>query len=412
MGLQNKFDSLRMKLAQRGDHSVNHAMFTLLDRFMYSSSAPTGSGPHSSGPHIRDSANVQRLMNYFVLATLPCWIIGMWNLGYQSNLAMAQIGMTSASGWQGWMFDQLNLGHNPADFFACFIYGLLYFLPIFFVALLTGAIWDSVFATLRRKPVDEGLFAIAWLYAMILPATAPLYQVALGMTFGLVVGKAIYGGTGRYLINPAVLALAFHVFSYPGELFGIGAWIPVPNYDQPTTLELAVEEGGISVIEAVGYQWSELFIGIQPGAMGITSVLGVILGALFLVFVGAASWRIIIGAVLGLIAGVQVLNMFGPAADPMYAMPWYWHMVIGGVAFGIVFIATDAVPAAITNTGRWIFGGLVGLLTVVVRVTNPSFYEGVIFAILLASVFAPLIDYAVIELHIRKRKRRLQESAV
>ncbi len=407
MGLQNKFDGLRMKLAQQGDHSVNRAMFTLLDRFMYSSSAPT-----RSGPHIRDSANVQRLMNYFVLATLPCWIIGMWNLGYQTNLAMAQIGMTSASGWQGWMLEQLNLGHNPADFLACFVYGLLYFLPIFFVALLTGAIWDSVFATLRRKPVDEGVFVIAWLYAMILPATAPLYQVALGMTFGVVVGKAIYGGTGRYLINPAVLALAFHVFSYPGQLFGIGAWVPVANYDQPTTLELAVEEGGVAVIEAVGYQWSELFIGIQPGAMGITSVLGVILGALFLVFVGAASWRIIIGAVLGLIAGVQLLNMFGPAADPMYAMPWYWHMVIGGVAFGIVFIATDAVPAAITNTGRWIFGVLVGLLTVVVRVTNPSFYEGVIFAILLASIFAPLIDYAVIEFHIRKRKRRLQENVV
>ena len=406
MALQKGFDRLRMKFAKQGEHSVNRALFTLFDRFVYSTPAYT-----SAGPHVRDPANVQRLMNYFVIATLPCWFIGMWNLGYQTNIAMAQFGLDAASGWRGWILGLLGIGYNPQDIIACFLHGLIYFLPVFIVALLTGAVWEAVFATLRRKPVDEGVLAIAWLYAMILPATAPLYQVVLGMSFGLVVGKAIYGGTGRYLINPVVLALSFHIFSYPGQLFGEGAWVPVPGYDQPMTLELAVEEGGVAAIESVGYSWWELFIGIQPGAMGITSLLGVMLGALYLIIMGAASWRIMLGAVLGLIAAVLLLNVFGPEGDPMYAIPWYWHMVIGGVAFGIVFLATDAVPAAITNAGRWGFGIMVGLLTVVVRVTNPSFYEGVVFAILLASIFAPLIDFTVIELHIRKRRRRMLESS-
>jgi Na+-transporting NADH:ubiquinone oxidoreductase subunit B len=403
--LQKIFDKVRMKFATQGEYSVNRALFTLLDRFIYSIPTMTG-----AGSHIRASANVQRLMNYFVIATLPCWLIGMWNLGYQTNLAMAQFELASADGWRGALFAHLGIGFDPQSILACFWHGLLYFLPVFIVALLVGAVWEAVFATMRRKPVDEGVLYVAWFYALILPATVPLYQVVLGMTFGLVVGKAIYGGTGRYLINPAVLALAFHVFSYSGQLFGEGAWVPVPGYDQPTTLELVVEEGGVAAVEAVGYTWLELFAGYQPGAMGITSVLGIVIGALFLIVTGVASWRIMLGGVFGLIAAVLLLNGFGPEEDPMYAIPWYWHVVTGGFAFGLVFLATDPVPAAITNAGRWVFGITVGLLTVVVRITNPSYYEGVIFAILLASVFAPLMDFAVVELHIRKRRRRLVEK--
>lgn len=406
MALQKIFDKAHMKFAKQGEHSLNRALFTLFDRFVYSRPATT-----DAGPHIRDSANVQRLMNYFVIATLPCWLIGMWNLGYQTNLAMAHFELDGASGWRGALLDYMGIGFNPQNMLACFWHGLLYFIPVFVVALLVGAVWESVFATLRRKPVDEGVLYVAWFYALILPATAPLYQVVLGMTFGLVVGKAIYGGTGRYLINPAVLALAFHVFSYPGQLFGEGAWVPVPGYDQPMTLELAIEEGGVAAVEAVGYTWGQLFIGSQPGSMGITSVAGIVIGGLFLIIKGVASWRIMLGGVFGLIAAVLLLNGFGPEGDPMYAVPWHWHLVIGGFAFGLVFLATDPVPAAVTNAGRWVFGITVGLLTVVVRVTNPSYYEGVVFAILLASVFAPLMDFVVIESHIRKRRRRLSENS-
>ncbi len=406
MGAQKGFDRLREKFAMHGEHSVGGALFTLFDRFVYSTTANT-----SAGPQVRDSNNVQRLMNYFVLATLPCWIIGMWNLGHQTNIAMAQLELSVASGWRGWLLDYLSIGFDPQDMLACFWHGLLYFLPVFIVALFVGAMWEAVFATLRRKPVDEGLLAIAWLYALILPATTPLYQVVLGMTFGLVVGKAIYGGTGRYLVNPVLLALAFHMFSYPGLIFGEGVWVPVPGYDQPTTLELAIKEGGVAALAAADYSWGQIFVGNQVGSMGAISGIGALIGALILIIMGVASWRIMLGGVLGLIAAVLIFNGLGPTGNPLYAIPWYWHLILGGFAFGLVFLATDPVPAATTNIGRWIFGITVGLLTVVVRVTNPAHYEGVVFAILLASIFAPLMDFVVIEWHIRRRRRRLIENS-
>jgi Na+-transporting NADH:ubiquinone oxidoreductase subunit B len=391
---------------KRGEHSVIHALFTLVDRFVYATAAHT-----RAGPHIRASNNVQQLMNYFVIATLPCWLFGMWNLGYQTNLAMAQLSIELASGWRGWLLDYLGIGFDPQDVLACIWHGMLYFLPVFFVALLVAAVWDALFAAYRRKPVDEGLLAAAWLFALILPATVPLYQVALGMSFGLVVGKAIYGGSGRYLVNPALLAFAFLVFSYPAIMFAEGAWVPVPGYNQSTTLELIINEGGVAAVNAAGYSWWGLFIGNQPGPMGASSVLGALIGALWLIIMGVASWRIMLGGALGLIAAVLLFNGLGSAGNLIYDTPWYWHMVLGGSVFGIVFLATDPVPAAITNAGRWFFGVTVGVLTVVVHITNPSYYLGVVFAILLASVFAPLMDYVVVEWHIRKRRRRMRGNS-
>jgi Na+-transporting NADH:ubiquinone oxidoreductase subunit B len=378
-------------------------MFQSLDRFLYSSPAVT-----RGSPHIRDAINVQRLMNNFVVATLPCWLIGMWNLGEQINVAMAQVGMDVAPGWRGALLSMSGVGYDPTNVAACLLHGFLYFLPIFIVALLTGTFWESLFAHRRRRPVDEGLLSIVWLYTLILPATAPLYQVALGLTFGIVVGKEIFGGTGRYLVNPAMLGLAFLTFSYSNLLFGEGAWIPVPGYDEPTTIELAVEEGGVPAVLSVGYTWWQLFIGNQPGPLGVTSVLGCLLGAAYLLISGTASWRIMLGSFLGMIGTVLLFNSLGSADNPMFSVPWTWHFVIGGWAFGTVFLATDPVAAATTNPGRWGFGILVGVLTIIVRVTNPSYYEGVIFAILLATIFSPLIDYFVVERNIRRRKRRLE----
>jgi len=287
------------------------------------------------------------------------------------------------------------------------VHGLLYFIPIFVVALLTGALFEALFAKLRQRPLDDGLLSIVWLYSLILPPTTPALQVALGMAFGLVVGKAIFGGTGRYLVNPSILGLAFLVFSYSALVFGQGAWIPVAGYDEPTTIELAVEEGGVAALQSVGYQWWHLFIGNQPGPVGVTSILGCLLGAIYLIFVGSASGRIMLGSLIGLIGTVWLLNAFGPADDPMYAVPWTWHVVIGGWAFGTVFLATDPVAAATTNPGRWGFGIIVGVLTIIVRVTNPSYNEGVIFAILLATIFSPLIDYVVVERNIKRRRLRI-----
>jgi Na+-transporting NADH:ubiquinone oxidoreductase subunit B len=403
--MRELFDRVRPRFRETGDLAPFRGAFQSLDRFLYSSPATT-----RGAPHVRDASNVQRVMNKFVVATLPCWLIGMWNLGEQINIAMAQVGLAAAPGWRGALLSAAGVGYDPTNIGACLLHGFLYFLPIFVVALLTGTLWESIFAHHRRRPVDEGLLSIVWLYSLIMPSTAPLYQVALGLSFGFVVGKGIFGGTGRYLVNPAMLGLAFLTFSYSNLLFGQGAWIPVAGYDEPTTIELAVEEGGVAAILSVGYTWWQLFIGNQPGPLGVTSALGCLLGATYLIFSGAASWRIMLGSVLGMIATVLLFNNLGPADNPMFTVPWTWHFVIGGWAFGTVFLATDPVAAATTNPGRWGFGILVGVLTIIVRVTNPSYYEGVIFAILLASIFSPLFDFVVVERNIRRRKRRLESA--
>ena len=251
---------------------------------------------------------------------------------------------------------------------------------------------------------------IAWFFALMLPATAPMYQVAVGMTFAIVVGKLIYGGSGRYLVNPALLGVTFLIFSYPTLLFGESPWVPVAGYDQPTVLELVKEEGGIKVLTSVGYSFGQLLFGAQPGPIGIVSSLGAVLGALFLIWTGVASWRVMAGAMIGLILTAMLFNLIAPN-DPLFAVPWHWQLVMGGVMFGVVFIATDPVAGPVTDPGRWAFGLIVGVLTVMIRAANPAYYEGVLFAILLACVFSPLIDFVVTERNIRRRLQRQQGEA-
>lgn len=377
------------------------SFLTLGHRFIWSSNTVT-----RTAPHVRDANNVQRLWNYFVFATIPAWLIGMWSLGHQVNIAIAELQLDEVPGWRAWVLNHSGIGFDWHSMSACLAHGLLYFLPVFFVALLVGAFWEAVFATVRRQRVDEGLLAIAWIFALFLPASVPLYQVALGMTFGIVVGKLIYGGSGRYLVSPALLGITFLAFSYPDLMFGEGVWVPVEGYDQPTVLELVTDEGGVGVITAVGYDFWQLFIGDRPGSFGVVSIFGALLGGLFLVWTGMASWRIMLGAFLGMLGTVLIFNGINPE-HILFSIPWYWHFVLGGFAFGVVFVATDPVAGPMTDPGRWGFGLLVGALTVLIRVGNPSHYEGVMFAILLASMFSPLIDYIVTELNIRRRKIRL-----
>jgi len=376
------------------------ALSTLPARFLWSSNAVT-----RSSPHIRDSNNVQRVWNSFIIASLPAWLIGLWSLGHQTNMAIADFQLEDVAGWRGWLLAQSGIGFDANGIGACFVHGLLYFIPVLAVALVTGALWESLFSTIRKKPVDEGLLVIAWLFSLMVPPTVPMYQVVLGMSFGIVMGKLIYGGSGRYLLNPALLGLAFLVFSYPSLLTGEGAWVPVAGYDQPTVLELMNEEGGLDVVTAVDYSYWQLFLGDSPGAIGVVSTLGILLGAFFLVFTGVASWRIIFGAVIGFIGVALISNSMAPD-HYLYSVPWHWHIVMGGFMFGTVFIATDPVAGPMTNPGRWGFGILVGSLTMVIRLFNPSYYEGIMFAILLASIFSPLIDFVVTELNIRRRKLR------
>jgi Na+-transporting NADH:ubiquinone oxidoreductase subunit B len=376
----------------------------LLRRFALSSHAVT-----RAPPHVRDSNNVQRLWNYFVIASLPAWLLGLWSVGHQTNLAIADFALAEVPGWRAWLLVEAGIGFDPASVMACVAHGSLFFLPIFFVALAVGAFWESLFAAFRRKPLDEGLLYIAWFFALMMPAAAPLYQVAHGISVGIVIGKLIYGGSGRYLVNPALFGIAFLVFSYPDLLFGEGAWVPVAGYDQPTVLELITEEGGLRVVAAVDYHYWPMFLGDRPGAVGVVSTLGAALGAIFLIWTGMASWRVIAGALLGLI-GMSLIGNYLAPDHQLLSIPWHWQLVLGGFAFGAVFIATDPVAGPWTDPGRWGFGLLVGSLTVLIRVGSVSYYEGMIFAILLASLFSPLIDYIVAELNIRRRRLRLLET--
>ena len=208
----------------------------------------------------------------------------------------------------------------------------------------------------------------------------------------------------------AILGIGFLVFSYSTVLFAPGAWIPVPGYDEPTSVELAVDEGGIPALLSVNYTWLQLFLGNQPGPIGVTSIAGCLFGGAYLVLAGVANWRIIAGSFVGTILTVLLFNAFGPADDPNFAVPWYWHMVLGGWAFGTMFLATDPVASASTNPGRWAYGIFIGAVSIVVRVTNPSYYDGMLFAILLGSIFAPLFDYVVIERNIKRRAKRLADA--
>lgn len=364
--------------------------------------------PTLKAPHIRSDASVQAYWNAFVIASLPAWLAGLWSVGHQANLAIAQLQLRELPGWRAAILQHAGIGFEAGNAFACLMHGLLWFLPVFVTALLAGAVCQAVFARFRQRPVDEGLLYIAWFFALLMPATVPLFQVVLGMSFGIIMGKLVFGGSGRYLFNPALLGAAFLVFSYPGMVFGEGAWVPVPGYDQPTVLELVIDEGGFAVLAALDYRWLQLFLGNQPGSFGTTSVLAILLGAIWLVSIGVASWRVILGSFAGLACTVLLFNFLG-AENPLFAIPWYWHAVLGGFAFASVFIATDPVAGSLTHVGRWGYGVLVGFLTVIIRLANPSYYEGVVFAILLASTFAPLIDYAVVARHVRTRK--LQENS-
>jgi len=380
------------------------SVFTLVDRFLWSSRTVT-----RVAPHIRDANNVQRLWNTFVFASIPAWLVGMWSLGHQTNIAIVDFQLESVPGWRAWLLSQSGIGFDYHSVLGCMAHGMLYFFPVFFTALLTGTFWEALFATVRRKRVDEGLLAITWLFCLLLPATVPMYQVVLGMSFGIVVGKLIYGGSGRYLVSPALLGVAFLVFSYPGMMYAPGVWVPVTGYDQPTVLELVTDEGGVGVITSVGYDFWQILLGDQPGSFGMASPLAALFGGWFLVWTGMASWRIMLGAFIGMLGMVLISNAIAPD-HVLFSMPWYWHFVLGGFVFGVVFIATDPVTCPMTDPGRWGFGLFVGALTVLIRVGNPTYYEGVMFAILLASMFSPLIDYVVIERNIRRRRLRLQDG--
>ncbi len=355
--------------------------------------------------HIRDSIDLKRIMIFVWLATFPAMFWGWYAIGLNANEAIAALGLEGQSGWRGWLIGLLGVGYNPDSIFANMFHGALFFLPVYLTVFVAGGFWEVLFAMVRGHEVNEGFFVTSVLFSLTLPPTVPLWQAALGISFGVVIAKEVFGGTGKNFLNPALAGRAFLFFAYPAQLSGDSVWTAVDGYSGATALGITAGQGIPGLAEA-GITWSEAFLGNVQGSMGEVSTLMILLGGVFLLYTRIASWRIVAGVMIGMVLLSGLFNLIGSETNPMFGMPWYWHLVLGGFAFGMVFMATDPVSAAMTDTGKWLFGILIGVMVVLIRVVNPAFPEGMMLAILFANLFAPLIDYFVVQANVKRRRLR------
>jgi Na+-transporting NADH:ubiquinone oxidoreductase subunit B len=391
-------DKLHPHFAKGGRYEKLYPVFEMVDTFIFSPADVT-----AGNTHVRDAIDLKRVMTYVWIAALPCMLMALFNTGYQANHAIQAMGLTEVPGWRGAIAGVF--GFNPYNPISDLVHGALYFLPVYIVTLVAGGVWEVLFATVRRHDVNEGFFVSSILFALTLPPNIPLWQVALGISFGVVIGKEVFGGTGKNFMNPALTGRAFLYFAYPASMTGDSIWTAVDGFSGATSLGLAAL-GGVDAIKEAGISWWSTFFGIEQGSMGETSVVACLLGAAFLIYTRIASWRIIAGVFLGMVFTSTLFNIIGSASNPMFSMPFWWHLSLGGFAFGMTYMATDPVSAAQTQTGRWIFGFLIGLMTVLIRVVNPAFPEGIMLAILFSNIFAPLIDYVVVQANINRRVKR------
>ena len=397
MSARKFLDSLEPHFAKGSKLERYYGLYEMVDTFIYTPADVT-----RGKTHVRDGNDLKRTLTFVVIATFFCILMAMYNTGYQANLAMEALGKTSIDNWRS--IPMMIFGYNTMNPLSNFAHGALYFLPIYIVTLAVGGVWEVLFATVRGHEVNEGFLVSSMLYTLIMPPDMPLWQVALGISFGIVIGKEVFGGTGKNFLNPALTGRAFLYFAYPASISGDSVWTAVDGYTAATPLGLAAD-GGLSAVTE-HYSWFQTFMGFEPGCLGETSVLAIMIGAAFLLYTRVASYRVMGGVFAGMVATSLLFNVIGSDTNHMFALPWYWHLTVGGFAFGMVYMATDPVTAAMTNTGRWVFGGLVGAMTVLIRVVNPAFPEGIMLAILFSNMFAPTIDYFVIQANIRRRMKR------
>jgi Na+-transporting NADH:ubiquinone oxidoreductase subunit B len=383
-------------------------LYEAADTFFYTPASVT-----RTGAHVRDALDLKRMMMLVVIATLPCVLMAIYNTGLQANLALDPAKIPELAGWRHDVLRLTGVGYSPESVLACTVHGALYFLPLYVVTMLVGLTWEVLFAIVRKVEVNEGFFVTGILFPLILPPTTPLWQAALGISFGVVIAKEVFGGTGMNFINPALAARAFLFFAYPAEISGDLVWTAVPP-------ELAVDGfSGATLLAQMRlmtgpfaeqpYSWWTAFIGLEPGSMGETSAAACLIGAVLLIVTRIASWRIMAGVALGTIAMSLVFNALASPVHPYFAIPFWWHMVLGGWAFGTAFMATDPVTSPFTERGKWIYGVLIGVLIVLVRTVNPAYPESTMLVILFMNVMAPLIDYGFVKANIKRRARRLAE---
>jgi Na+-transporting NADH:ubiquinone oxidoreductase subunit B len=376
-----------------------YPLYEAIDSFLYGSNQRT-----ETAPHVRDGIDLKRIMSTVLVALLPCVIMALWNTGHQANTALAGLGLPAPEGWRGQVM--LLIGCDPASHLSNMLHGALYFLPVYLVTMVVGSIWEAAFNFLRGHEFSEAFLVTGLLFALTLPPTIPLWQVALGISFGVVFAKEVFGGVGRNFMNPALASRAFLFFAYPAQMTGDEVWTTVDGVSGATPLGLLASAQPGQVMQSLDTTWAQAFIGTIPGSMGETSTLACLIGAAILLITGIASWRVMTAMTLGALACGAWFWLTASGTNPMQEIPPHWHLVLGGFAFGLVYMATDPVSSAQTPTGQWLFGSLIGVLAILIRVANPAFPEGVMLAILLGNVFAPLFDYFVIEANIKRRKLR------
>ncbi len=399
MSLRKIFDKVEPHFHKGGRYESYFSLYEMIDTFFYKPADVT-----KTTSHVRDGIDLKRIMITVWLCAFPAMFFGMYNVGHQANLVLAADPSLAMEGWRV-AIASLFAGHDPSSIWDNMVLGGMYFIPIYMVTFIVGITWEVLFATVRGHEINEGFFVTSILFALICPPSIPLWQVALGISFGVVIGKEVFGGTGKNFLNPALTGRAFLFFAYPASMSGDAVWTAVDGYSGATALSVASSQG----IDALQSQltWMNAFLGHMQGAVGETSTLAIILGGVMLLIMGIASVRIVLGVVFGVILTTLVYGYFGNAeTNPMFAVPFYWHFVMGGLAFGMFFMATDPVSASMTNKGKWIFGGLIGFMVITIRVVNPAFPEGMMLAILFANLFAPLIDHFVVQSNIKRRLAR------
>ena len=387
--IQKIFDSQRKHVEDGGKLKLFKPLFEATETFFLFPGIPA-----RTGPFVRDSLDLKRFMSFVILALMPPFFFGIYNTGWQS---------CRASGL-------------PLDLLSVATQGVIIVMPLVIVSYAVGFFWEILFASIRKHPISEGFLVTGLLFPLTLPPAIPLWQAAVGISFGVVIGKEVFGGTGRNIFNPALTGRAFLFFAYPTKMSGDSVWVAVSGtasqgadaVSGATPLAgVALADKGetvVAALEKAGYTFSKLFWGNYPGSIGGTSALCILVGAIILILVGVASYRIIIGGILGvLVTGFVLSYLADSSTNAWLALPSVYHLVMGGFAFGIVYMATDPVSAPGMEHVKWVYGFLIGMLTVLIRVFNPAYPEGVMMAILFMNLFAPLLDYIEIGLRVKKR---------
>ncbi|WP_036770619.1 NADH:ubiquinone reductase (Na(+)-transporting) subunit B [Photorhabdus australis] len=411
MGLKNFFEKIEHHFEPGGKLAKYYPLYEAVTTIFYTPGTVT-----SGRAHVRDAIDLKRMMITVWLAVFPAMFWGMYNVGQQAIPALyhlysgAELQQLLASDWHYRVAQFLGASLTlDAGWGSKMLLGATYFLPVYIVVFLVGGFWEVLFAIIRKHEINEGFFVTSILFALIVPPTIPLWQAALGITFGVVIAKEVFGGTGRNFLNPALAGRAFLFFAYPAQISGDLVWTAADGFSGATPLSQWAAGGSHGLVNTVTGQpitWMDAFIGNIPGSIGEVSTLMILIGGAIILFTRIASWRIVAGVMLGMVATSYLLNAIGSDTNPLFAMQWYWHMVLGGFAFGMIFMATDPVSASFTDKGKWWYGILIGVMCVLIRVVNPAYPEGMMLAILFANLFAPLFDYLVVQANVKRRKAR------